>query len=99
MTTSDGNNERNWLQEKIFGVLVLIIASLIAFSVNSILHEIRSVKLELKEVVTIMQGEIRDIRSLQESRRDRVVNILSEVKTQIGLNSERIRSLEKTGSQ
>lgn len=83
--------KRNWLQDWIFRGMGYIIAVLIAFGVNSILYEIRSVKIDLKEVITIMQGQINNIRHLQESRKDRVINILGEHNTKIELTSERTR--------
>ena len=88
--------KKNWLQDKIFGIMALVIGALIAFSVNNILQEIRSVKIDVKEVITIMQGQINGIRNLQETRRDRVVNLLAEQRTKIELNSERIRNIEKS---
>ena len=100
---SEEDVKKNWFQEKVFGIMVICIGALIVWLVDDIRGDNKALHVDLKEsnVVAreernLIRSDINSIKNIQETRRDKVINLLSEHNTKIELNSERIRNLEKT---
>ena len=86
---------RNWLQEKVFGICVIIIGALGSLIMGLMLWTLLEIKTNLEESIYTVQTQINIITSRQNNGAKKIGEVIARHQEKINYNTDRIEKLER----
>lgn len=86
---------RNWLQEKVFGICVIIIGALGSLIMGLMLWTLLEIKTNLEESIYTVQTQINIITSRQNNGAKKIGEVIARHQEKISYNTDRIEKLER----